>query len=237
MLVYVTSLYAVRKEYLPVLHQNFQQLIPHLRAPTYVFTDQPVPFVLPAHIHILSASLSDFSLYNACMGAGRLPQNRNAEKDTREFMALMNAKLDMMVKAMDYIPPQTTHLAWIDAGIWKIVKDQGRGAKAMVNHGNVAWPMHKVCIPGCWAAPTAPSSDAICWRFCGGFLVVPVALMGPFYKAVRSVLESWLTGGHVAWEVNIWAALEWQEEAWFTWWGADHNESMLETPSFLATIR
>lgn len=237
MLVYVTSLYAVREEYLSVLHLNFRQLIPHLHAPTYVFTDCPLPYPVPVHIHVQTCPLETFETYRRCVGeSGSLPKNRTETKDTACFMALMNTKIEMLVKAMPHFPPQVTHAAWIDAGIWKIVKDDVRGAKAMATHVRARWPLNKVCLPGCWASPAPPSSDAICWRFCGGFLVVPTSLLLAFYKAVTSMLETWLCAGHLAWEVNIWAALECEEPAWFSWWGADHKESMLESPAYVATI-
>ena len=235
MLVYVTSLYAVRDEYLPVLHQNFQQLLPHLLAPVYVFTDAPLPFPVPPTVHIISHTLTEFHTYVRCLAANaRLPKSRNASKDTAEFMALMNTKVEMVWRAIPYIPAETTHIAWIDAGIWKIVNDPVRGAKAFVAHPTAAWPTAKIALAGCLPAPVAPSSDAICWRFCGGFLVIPTSLVAPFYKAVEAMLEAWLTAGHLAWEVNIWAALEWKETAWFAWWGGDHNATMLEAPAWMS---
>ncbi len=165
---------------------------------------------------------------------GRLPATRNAQKDTAEFMALMNTKVEMVWAAAPYFPAGTTRVAWIDAGILKIVKNPTRGRAAFAAHSGAVWPARSVAIPGCWPTVGPPSSDAICWRFCGGFFVIPVDLVEPFYKATTTVLEKWLRAGHLAWEVNIWAALEWEETAWFTWWGSDHNETMLEVPGFLS---
>jgi hypothetical protein len=231
MLVYVTSLYSVREDYLPTLYQYFQQLLPHIRAPLYVFTDRDIPFAMPDHVHVLMEPLDSFETYQKILGfpGTRLPCRRNAEKDTTEFMALMNTKVEMMWRALPYIP-NATHIAWIDAGILKITKDAGRVKAAFQRQMDVTWPPTKIAVPGCWASPAPPSSDSICWRFCGGFLVLPTSLLAPFYRAICAMLEAWLAAGHVAWEVNIWAALEWDEPAWFAWWAADHNETMLEPP-------
>lgn len=235
MLAYVTSLYAVREDYLPVLYQNFQQLIPHLLAPVVIFTDRKVPFDLPAHFKVIEKPLEAFETYGKCLkAAAHLPKQRNPQKDTAEFMALMNTKVEMMwLAAPSLAIGDIRHLAWIDAGIMKIVADSKKASAAFAAQPLTAWPARSVAVPGCWRA-CAPSSDAICWRFCGGFLVVPVGILGAFYRAVDAVLEKWLRAGHLAWEVNIWAALECEEAAWFTWWGADHNLTMLEPPGFLS---
>lgn len=242
MLAYVTSLYAVRDDYLPVLYQNFQQLVPHLLAPVVVFTDRAVPFALPAHFKVIEKPLEAFETYEKCMSAmatARLPKQRNPQKDTAEFMALMNTKVEMMWEAVLHLGVGegnggVTHVAWIDAGIMKIVNQKEKAVVAFASQRLTCWPARSVVIPGCWSA-CAPSSDSICWRFCGGFLVAPVGILEAFYRAVDTVLEKWLRAGHLAWEVNIWAALEWEEAAWFTWWGADHNLTMLEPPGFLGS--
>lgn len=229
MLVYVTGLYSVRDDYLPLLHQHFQQLIRVISAPLYVFTDHEIPFALPNNVHVIHWTLDAFDTYRKCMTfpGTRLPTERNPTKDTEEFMALMNTKVEMLWRAVPYIQ-DATHIAWIDAGILKIVKNID--ASIFQNH-QIAWP-NKVTIPGCWN-PCTPSSGRICWRFCGGFFVLPTSLIDPFYKAVTSMLDAWLRAGHLVWEVNIWAALELEEPAWFAWWAADHNDTMLRVPPWL----
>jgi hypothetical protein len=234
MLVYVTGLYAVRDQYLPQLFQQFQHLLSHLSAPLYVFTDREIPFALPENVHVIHWNLDAFDTYRKCMTVQgtRLPLERNPAKDTEAFMALMNTKVEMLWRSMPFIKEDATHVAWIDAGILKITK-RSDISEILQQHTNITWPM-KVTIPGCWATIGPPSSDRICWRFCGGFFVLPTSLLSSFYTAVTSMLESWLAAGHLVWEVNIWAALEWAEPAWFAWWAADHDDSMLTVPGWLS---
>ncbi len=241
MLVYVTSLYSVRDDYLPALYQNFQQLLPLLRAPIYVFTDRPLPFSTEGtNVHTIMYSLPEFETYRMCLtaDAARLPLQRNPAKDTAPFMGLMNTKVEMLWRAMPFLPAEVTHVAWIDAGITKILKEgpaSERIKAAFAAHPKTPWSSRSVSIPGCVASPLPPSSDWVCWRFCGGFFVIPTSLITSFYGAVNDMLATWLRAGHLAWEVNIWAALEWKERAWFTWWGGDHDETMLEPPGFLTS--
>lgn len=236
MLVYVTSLYSVRDDYLSTLYHNFQQLVSNISATTYVFTDRELPFAVPSNCHVIQKELYEFNTYQHCLQASaRLPTSRNKQKDTAEFMALMNTKVEMVWVAAPLFSSDVTHVAWIDAGITKILSPRALSSltSLMQKHQEVGWPQRSVTAPGCWVSPCAPSSDAICWRFCGGFCVIPVDLVTPFYEAVTAMLVTWLRAGHLVWEVNIWAAVEWKERAWFTWWGADHNDTMLEPPGYL----
>jgi hypothetical protein len=237
MLVYVTSIYSVRDDYLATLYQNFQQILKHISVPIYVFTDRVLPFSIPSNCTVILQRLDEFQTYQHCLqafarGRARLPAKRNVQKDTAEFMALMNTKMEMIWLAVPYFKGDVTHVAWIDAGIAKILTAD-RIPSMLAKHQQVGWPRHSVTIPGCWSSPSPPSSDAICWRFCGGFCVIPVAILQSFYDAVKNMLENWLCAGHLVWEVNIWAALEYKETAWFTWWGADHNNTMFEPPGYL----
>lgn len=224
MLTYITSLYSIRKDYLPTLYAQFQHLVA-LEIPIVVWTDQVLPFALPAHVQVLHAPLDSFASYILSLSAKKLPQYRTPEKDTREFLALMNTKVEMVWQALPYV--HTSHVAWIDAGIFKIFKDMHRVSAAFQQHSQISWP-NKVCIPGCWKSPLVDLYQRVSWRFCGGFFVCPTSLLPHFYQTATRLLEAWIAAGHLAWEVNVWADLEMKEPSLFAWWSADHNESMLE---------
>ena len=224
MISYITSLYAVRKDYLPTLYKEFQRLV-EVCSPLYVWTDELPPFPTPVHVHFIIAPLSSFASYIKCQTSLALPQHRNVEKDTQDFLALMNTKVEMVWRALPYV--QTPHVAWIDAGILKIVKDMPRATKAFQRHPTFPWP-NKVLVPGCWTSAKVDLYQVVSWRFCGGFFVSPTSLLPVFYEKVSRLLNAWIAAGHLAWEVNVWADLETKEPDLFAWWSADHNETMLE---------
>ena len=224
-ITYVTSLYAVREDYLPQLYTQFQEL-QEFCGSIVVWTDAPLPFSTPAHVQVLIAPLTSFASYIQCMSPSlQLPQTRNPHKDTQEFLALMNTKVEMVWRALPYVT--TTHVAWIDAGILKIVKDTPRIAKAFKEHSQFPWP-NRIAIPGCWKSPLVNLYHVVSWRFCGGFFASPTSLLPLFYEKAMRLLEAWIAAGHLAWEVNIWADLETKDPTLFAWWSADHNETMLE---------
>ena len=53
-----------------------------------------------------------------------LPNTRTVEKDTAEYLILMNAKTEYVTKAIEVNPFQSTHFAWIDFRIFYILKAQ-----------------------------------------------------------------------------------------------------------------
>ncbi len=222
MVSYITSLYSVRDDYLPTLYEQFQEL-DKICAPLFVWTDRPLPFACRAHV--LLAPLPSFASYMLCQHPVALPAHRNPAKDTQDFLALMNTKIEMVWRAAPFV--QTTQIAWIDAGILKIVKDKARVARAFVDHKSVLWPQ-KIALPGCWTRRIVDLYQAVSWRFCGGFFVLPTSLVALFYEKATRLLEDWIAAGHLAWEVNVWADLEEKNPTLFAWWAADHNESMFE---------
>jgi hypothetical protein len=125
-----------------------------------------------------------------------------------------------------------THLAWIDCGIHKIFGPSDDVAGALDRIVGSPLPTNKILLPGCWGPQPQVSADAVNWRFCGGFFVIPRSLAARFYHAAE-----WTRVTQFAetptWEVNVWAATEKWEGGLFAWWSADHNIRMLEIPTSL----
>jgi hypothetical protein len=55
-----------------------------------------------------------------------MPENRSQMKDTREYMALMNSKVEFMKDAVLRDPYGTTHFAWLDFSVNYTFKDSCR---------------------------------------------------------------------------------------------------------------
>jgi hypothetical protein len=177
------------------------------------------------------------------MAAGpsaNLPAYRNQTKDTLAFLALMNTKAEMVWTADSLLrrgvfqgfSEAPTHLAWIDCGIHKIFGPSDDVAGALDRIVGSPLPTNKILLPGCWGPQPQVSADAVNWRFCGGFFVIPRSLAARFYHAAE-----WTRVTQFAetptWEVNVWAATEKWEGGLFAWWSADHNIRMLEIPTSL----
>lgn len=200
--------------------------------PILLFTD---PALVPKfrifssllNIKVIPVPLQEFVLYQLAMSyQGALPVNRTPQKDTKEFYALMNTKMEFIHKAMEHTTDET--LIWIDYGILKIVKNQERFLNKLQEVNETQF--HKLTIPGCWGFGRTLHVDSIHWRFCGGFFVMPRHLSSLFYEHSRNVLKDFCTLPQykLTWETNVWTVIEsCAERSKIDWYFADHNDTIV----------
>lgn len=195
--------------------------------PILLFLDVRFAERAPQHKNVLTILMGLDELWPFKQAYGRgleLPKHRTAEKDTREFLLLQNSKIDLLGQARktDHL---STHFAWIDFGIMKIVKDENVFLKRL---RSLRPPAKCVLAPGCWPPPglleRELTDDVVHWRFCGGFLLADrnsimdlIALDGTLLADPSSV----------TWEVNNWAKME-RAGQHFDWYQADHDDSIIE---------
>jgi hypothetical protein len=85
--------------------------------------------------------------------------------------------------------------------------------------------------------PATPSVEryalSVLWRFCGGFAIVPSALVERFAAAVLDGIARVLAAtGCSVWEVNIWALVE--RELPVKWYYGEHNATIFDCEKVLA---
>lgn len=151
-----------------------------------------------------------------------LPTSRNTEKDTYEYMILMNSKLEFIKQANI----TTRYAAWIDFGITKILKDLPLAIKKL---NNIVIPTDKVLIPGCHG-PVATGPDRVNWRFCGGLVFGTLDMLNTLQLATLPVLDKLASLKKLTWEVNVWADTEAINPNIFSWYKADHNDTIFDFP-------
>ena len=179
-------------------------------------------------VKVHALELKSCELYSMGMAYNReLPGNRSVEKDTKEFFSLMNTKMEFIKKAKE-LYPDIPQYAWIDFGIMKIMKNKER----VLNHLREALkkPYEKVMIPGCWAFGRSFTVNAIHWRFCGGFFIMPSAHVERFFEHSKCVLKDFCTMEmyKLTWETNVWTIIEnCAERDNIGWYFADHNDTMV----------
>lgn len=157
-----------------------------------------------------------------------LPRHRTVEKDTRDFLLLQNAKLDMLALAQE-LDDKSTHFAWIDFGVMKIAREPWRFLQKLQA---LKPPTKCVLAPGCWSAADARDAlvrgfghNGVNWRFCGGFLLLDRWSILDLVDSYRELVEG---RSYVTWEVNNWAELELNGRGKpFDWYKADHDDSLL----------
>lgn len=184
-------------------------------------------FTSPEYAHLGGEvlELDDLDAFrNAPSG---LPVHRTDYHDTRNFLAFINAKIELVVRAMK--TGTTTHYAWIDFSICHVFRDIPRTLAYLSMLGQTRLRDRCLLIPGCWGPGTF--TDRVNWRFCGGFFVGDKTSILEFDASHRRVYQAL---PHLTWEVNTWARAEFPG---LTWYAADHNDSIVRIPpEFMVTV-
>ena len=182
--------------------------------------------------------LCETQTYNTFMTVAKdheitMPNTRCVEKDTPEYMLLMNSKTEFLHRVIQKNPFGSTHFAWIDFSIFYIFR--GREAlcqKILRDMSQRIMVPRFITMPGCWGKEHVFEDrlmNDICWRFCGGFFVGSADLMSDFHALFVAHFEEYLREHkRLIWEVNFWAYLELKHGLSMLWFSADHNERMIE---------
>lgn len=162
-----------------------------------------------------------------------LPHSRNEQKDTKEYILLMNAKTEFLKIAIENNPFGSTHYAWIDFNIYHIFGGREQIVlELLTGLSKRTMAPYFLTLPGCWDKPHVHEEflmNDICWRFCGGFFIGSADRVLEFHKCYTDYFEDFLrTKRKLIWEVNFWAYLELVHGLSVIWYPGDHNEKILE---------
>lgn len=174
--------------------------------------------------------LEDLESYRAATADDiRLP-DCHSPKDTKKYMAIINAKTELVLRAINLDIPKTTHYGWIDFGITHITDTPQECLTNLKNQcERLMTPL--LAIPGIWQLGYGNLTAEVVWRFCGGLFVGDRESVREFCLLSSEVFaKTTKETGVAVWEVNTWARLE-REHGWKPdWYQADHNKSMLVIP-------
>lgn len=159
-----------------------------------------------------------------------MPAHRNEAHDTRNFLILMNAKTELIRRAIDSYMHTSTHYAWIDFGISYIFRTPHTALQQLTEISRTEYPESCLFIPGCWDTKTNVL-DTVSWRFCGGFFLGDKASLLAFADLYTTHFNA------LSWEVNVWALFETMGLFAPTWYKADHDDSILDVPYTTGIVR
>lgn len=188
-------------------------------------------------LRMIPWSLEASETWARCVGAApmnslKLPEERNVGKDTEFFLALMNAKMELVAAVAEEVT--APFVAFLDAGIGKIFKDPG-ASFGRLKSLEIREDFSGVLVPGCWTpGPVSLEnlSRKICWMYCGGFFLIPRAEAAGAAQAAARALQAFLSRGCLTWEVNVWVHMATIEGApAMKWFAADHNDTMTMVPA------
>jgi GR25 family glycosyltransferase involved in LPS biosynthesis len=182
-------------------------------------------------ITIIYMPLSELTIYNLIIGKKdilKLPTHRNYEKDTCEYMALMNSKIELIQRSLPYI--KTEYCGWIDAGISKIFKNIHTSFSNIctMNVTNI----DTILNPGCYKKDLSFNDlcQTIWWNFLGGFFICNCTFVPTFYTQCLTAVHTFLDNGYIVWEVNVFCYIMKQYPETFVWYSGDHNDSLTNIP-------
>lgn len=210
-----------------------------------LFTDSAEPFqdLLQEFPHFQIGDvlpLTETTLYQkhikAIVNQHQMPEYRNKEKDTFDYLFLMLLKNEFLQRAMD--KGNSTHYAWIDFSISYIFK------KTVSTFDFLRFicsrPLGRFLImPGSWATDRNTNfinlyGDNVIqivpvWRFCGGFFMGDRESIQAFNQVYCEQFSHLLSENKntMIWEMNYWAWLEYKQLIHPLWYFADHHDDML----------
>jgi len=198
-----------------------------------IFTDEfykdKLPVVSNLRTRIVVVDYTSLDTVRAIQDAGPLylPYTRNLEKDTLNFMCLMNSKPELLALAKDMCT--TPYLAYLDAGLSKVLKTPSQTLARLESLKVTSIPL--VLLPGCH--PIGPREGfpglwkGIHWMLSGGFFVVPRTCVDEFYGLHMAALKKYLALKSITWEVNVWASFANSVKERVVWYNGPHNDEMI----------
>ena len=175
----------------------------------------------PKNVKIIDISLSETWVGENVPDDVVLPVCRSST-DTREYMMIMNAKTEFVLRASQVNPFHTEWFAWIDFGIGHVFRDPDVTFERIRTFVPPTTP--RVLVAGIWNHIPDSLFDRVCWRYAGGFFLAHVEYISKFNECVQSSILRNLP--RFAWEVNMWADVE-RNGLPIQWFECDHNDTII----------
>jgi hypothetical protein len=183
-------------------------------------------------------------LHNVINPPPRIPNQRNLEKDTREYILSGHRKHEYLERAIRE-NPEITHFMWIDINmfydIWRTNIDSVGEYLKWMQKSISSWSPTILAFPGSWRKESVGSVedlvDRVCWRFCGGLFMGDRKSLLEWLHQYKFYMTKMMCEEHaLTWDFNMWALIEPHlTPNMLTWYYANNDESMLYIPPDLYT--
>jgi hypothetical protein len=199
--------------------------------PITVFTEEKYVSkfrIFGPNITVISIPLEDFELYRIGSSyQGQLPSNRNYQKDTKEYLALMNTKIEIIKKAAEISEDNT--FIWVDFDILKYVRNKHLITEKL--HDLNSRTFDKIIIPG-FSEVCGGNTNEITSHFYGTFFIMPKKFIEDFFQHSKNVFTDFckFPQYNICWETNIWCIIKmFAMGDSITWYWADKNDTLITT--------
>lgn len=169
----------------------------------------------------------------------RLPLNRNALKDTKEFLLMINTKMEFLQRTIHSEKKRDpfhnkTYYYWFDFSLCKVFKNIKHALNDIMTLHSVHLKERFLYLPGCWE--TAFDDDLylinnIVWRFAGGVIMGDEETLAHFYTLLEQNYKRFFSTFHtLVWEVNYWAWIEKEYTFPIVWQNVGHDDTIVSIP-------
>jgi hypothetical protein len=156
-----------------------------------------------------------------------LPSSKHPIKDSREYMILINSKVEFTKKAIDINIWNSNIFYWIDFSIFYVLNNKTLCSNKLTNLKYINYH-NNLYIDGCWSQNYYDFTNNVNWRFCGGIFYGTTDCINNFYDAYIKYFPQFLKQyNKLVWEVNFWHWLEINGYLKPQWYQADHNDSII----------
>ena len=183
------------------------------------------------NVCFLFLDFKETTIYKECKREYlELPSNRNEKKDTNDYLALMNSKIEYIKDAICKNVWNSNYFAWFDFSMAYLFNNLDDTLSKMEKMQHIQKDKTFLFIPGCWNKLNNNQFilNSIHWRFCGTFFIGDKKSLLDFYDAYITHLPLFLQEHNkLIWEVNFWAWLEKENLIQPNWYNSDHNDKII----------
>jgi len=157
-----------------------------------------------------SIDLEDFRAYKELSTINvQLPDVRNLDKDTYNFLTFINSKTELVQKSIHNNVFNATHFAWVDFGIFHIIKNI-ESTKQIIHKLSITELKDSfLALTGIYRPRAHCSFLHPDWRFCGGFFIGDIQSILHFDNLYKNYFLRITKQRRVlTWETNMWTYFE-----------------------------
>ena len=162
------------------------------------------------------------------------PDIRHYQKDTIDYMALMNTKMEFIEDTMTKNPFQSEIFAWFDFSMAYLFRDPDTTLNNLKALSDRKFVKKFAAFPGCYMSKIQSYkeiTDSINWRFCGSFFIGDKESLNNLYNLYLEHTPKFIEETNMAvWELNMWAYFESYANWDVLWYLSDHNDTIINVP-------
>ena len=165
------------------------------------------------------------------------PDIRHYEKDTIDYMALMNSKMEFISDTINKNPFKSELFAWFDFSMAYLFKEPETTMVHLKTLSQQKFIKKFAAFPGCYTEKIQSYkeiTESINWRFCGSFFIGDKESLIELYNLYLEYTPKFIDETNMAvWELNMWAYFESYANWDVIWYSSDHNDILLNIPAHI----